>query len=264
MSGSRRITRGAAAAGLFAFGMAAAVATPAHASTVPVNYVCQSPIGTKSATSQVDVEATASGSNYNVTVTFTNGVSSSPVALGAGSMVPSVTVDVGGADSGSFVAKGSGNAQTIPANTPIKLGSMTGTYTPHHNGSVTLTPGKLVIAALGTTTNCTASGTPVALTLNVSNASGGSGSGGSSGGGSSSGSSSGGSGSLGSSGGSGGSSSTGGSSSAGGTGSTLPQTGPADDAVAFGLFGGTVLLVGVSGALWLTRRNRPARPGARI
>jgi LPXTG-motif cell wall-anchored protein len=229
---SRRITEGVAA-GLLALGIAGLAGTPAHASTVAVNYSCASPIGTKSATSQVDIEATPSGSHYAVTVTFTNGVSSSPVALGAGAMVPSVKVVVGGADSGSFVAQGTGNAATIPANTPIRLGSMSGTFTPQKNGSVTLTPGVLTIKALGTTTTCTATGVPVALTLNVTNASGG-----------------------------GGTTATGGTTSTGGSG-TLPQTGPADDAVAFGLFGGTVLLVGVSGALWLTRRNRPGRPGVR-
>ncbi|RAG87529.1 peptidase [Streptacidiphilus pinicola] len=246
----------------------AAAVVPAQATTVPVNYNCQTPIGAKSAVSQVEITASPSGSHYAVTVTFTNGVSSSPVALGAGSMVPSVVVAVGGADSGSFTATGPANAQTIPANTPIRIGSMTGTYDPHHNGSVTLTPSTLTIKALGTTTTCTPSGSvSPALTLTVSNASG-SGGGSGSGGSSSGGSSSGGSGSGGSStgGSSSGGSSTGGSSTGGSStgGGTLPQTGPADDAAAFGLFGGTVLLAGVAGAFWLTRRSRNGRVNARM
>ncbi|TXS76470.1 LPXTG cell wall anchor domain-containing protein, partial [Streptomyces sp. me109] len=55
-------------------------------------------------------------------------------------------------------------------------------------------------------------------------------------------------------------SSTGGS---GGTGSDsggqLPQTGPADSATALGTLGGTVLLAGAAGTLWLTRRHQAAR-----
>lgn len=244
--GSRVTTR--AAVGLVVAGMATAAAVvPARAATVPVDYNCQTPIGPKSAVSQVEIAATPSGSNYSVTVTFTNGVSSSPVALGAGSMTPSVVVAVGGADSGSFTATGPANAQQIPANTPIRIGSMTGTYTPHHNGSVTLTPSTLTIKALGTTTTCTPSGSvSPALTLTVSNASGGSGgSGGSNSGGATG-------------------SGSGSANTSSGTGGTLPQTGPADDAAAFGLFGGTVLLVGVGGALWLTRRGRNGRLDARM
>ncbi|WP_042375330.1 LPXTG cell wall anchor domain-containing protein [Streptacidiphilus neutrinimicus] len=228
-----------AAVGLVAAGMATAAAvTPAHAATVPVNYNCQTPIGAKSAVSQVEISATPSGSSYAVTVTFTNGVSSSPVPLGAGSMTPSVVVAVGGADDGGFTATGPANAQQIPANSPIRIGSMTGTYAPHHTGSVTLTPSTLTIKALGTTTTCKPSGAvSPALTLNVTTASG-----------------------LGAA--SGSSSTSSGAGAA--TGGTLPQTGPADDAAAFGLFGGTVLLAGVAGALWLTRRGRSGRLDARL
>ena len=40
----------------------------------------------------------------------------------------------------------------------------------------------------------------------------------------------------------------------------LPQTGPADSAIALGTLGGTVLLAGAAGVLWLTRRGgRPDR-----
>ncbi|MER6217194.1 MULTISPECIES: LPXTG cell wall anchor domain-containing protein [unclassified Streptomyces] len=37
---------------------------------------------------------------------------------------------------------------------------------------------------------------------------------------------------------------------------TLPQTGPADSALAFGTLGATVALSGAAGMLWLTRRGR--------
>ncbi|MYW42118.1 LPXTG cell wall anchor domain-containing protein, partial [Streptomyces sp. SID161] len=150
----------------------------------------------------------------------------------------------------------------------IKISDLSGTYTPKRTGKVTFTAGTLTIKALGTTTNCTPTNNPGAsLTLDVTapggTSSGGSSSGGASSGGSSSGgASSGGSSSGGSSSSAGGSSSGGTSSSASGgsaTGGQLPQTGPEDSAVALGTLGGTVLLAGAAGALWLTRRNQPAR-----
>ena len=45
---------------------------------------------------------------------------------------------------------------------------------------------------------------------------------------------------------------------AGSSGAQLPQTGPADSAVALGTLGGTVLLAGAAGVLWLTRRHQRA------
>ncbi|MFD7342179.1 LPXTG cell wall anchor domain-containing protein, partial [Streptomyces violascens] len=47
---------------------------------------------------------------------------------------------------------------------------------------------------------------------------------------------------------------------AGGSGdpAALPKTGPLDSAVALGTLGGTVVLVGAAGVLWLTRRNQRA------
>lgn len=56
-----------------------------------------------------------------------------------------------------------------------------------------------------------------------------------------------------------GGSTSGGATSDGGSGGGLPQTGPEDSAVALGTLGGTVLLAGAAGALWLTRRGRTAR-----
>ncbi|MBW8820422.1 MAG: LPXTG cell wall anchor domain-containing protein, partial [Streptomyces sp.] len=43
------------------------------------------------------------------------------------------------------------------------------------------------------------------------------------------------------------------------SGAALPQTGPEDSAIALGTLGGTVLLAGAAGALWLTRRNQAVR-----
>ncbi|WP_046730318.1 LPXTG cell wall anchor domain-containing protein [Streptomyces humi] len=219
-------------------GSAVLLAAPAaHATVVDVNYACKTPIGDKSAVSPIDIKGVKSGSGYRITMSWQKGVSSSPVELGKGAMSPSATIKLGGADSGTMNVTGSPNQAAIPANTPIKINDLSGTYTPEKSGKVTFTPGTLTIKALGTTTTCNPTNSPgPALTLDVT----------ASGGGST------GSGSSGS-----------GSSSSGGTGTdsggTLPKTGPEDSFVALGTLGGTVLLAGAAGTLWLTRRNQTAR-----
>ncbi|WP_333740640.1 LPXTG cell wall anchor domain-containing protein [Streptomyces sp. IBSBF 2806] len=243
MSNRKRTAVLATAAALA--GPAVLTAAPAAmAEVVNVNYVCKTPIGDKSAVSPIDIKGVKSGDGYRITMSWQKGVSSSPVELGAGSMKPSATIKLGGADSGIVNVTGPANQAAIPENTPIKINDLSGTYTPRKSGKVTLTAGVLTIKALGTTTTCTPSNTPgPSLTLDVT-ASGGGRSGGTSGGGTSGGSTGG---------------STGGAASDGGSGGQLPQTGPEDSAIALGTLGGTVLLAGAAGALWLTRRNQPAR-----
>jgi LPXTG-motif cell wall-anchored protein len=166
-------------------------------------------------------------------MSWQKGVSSSPVELGKGAMTPSATIALGGAGSGTLSVSGPANDAAIPANTPIKISDLSGTYTPKKSGEVTFTAGVLTIKALGTTTTCTPTNDPgPSLTLDVTAASGG--------------------GTTGSAQGSG---------SGSDTGAGLPQTGPEDSAVALGTLGGTVLLAGAAGALWLTRRHQGARAG---
>ncbi|MFF7358800.1 LPXTG cell wall anchor domain-containing protein [Streptomyces filipinensis] len=229
MSYPKRTAALASAAALA--GSAVLLAAPAaHADVVDVNYRCQTPIGVKSAVSPIDMTGVRSGSGYKITMSWRKGVSSSPVELGKGAMTPSATVSLGGADTGTLAVSGPANAAAIPANTPIKISDLSGTYTPRKTGKVTFTPGTLVIKALGTTTTCNPTNSPgPGLTLQVTAP-----------GGSSSGASS--------------SSSSGGSPSGG----QLPQTGPDDSAIALGTLGGTVLLAGTAGALWLTRRGQTA------
>ncbi|MGW4912104.1 LPXTG cell wall anchor domain-containing protein [Streptomyces sp. NPDC004270] len=210
-------------------------APAAHATVVDVNYACKTPIGDKSAVSPIDIKGVRSGSGYKITMSWQKGVSSSPVELGKGAMNPSATIKLGGADSGTLNVTGSPNQAAIPANTPIKINDLSGTYTPEKTGKVTFTAGILTIKALGTTTTCTPTNNPgPSLTLDVTAASGGGSTG-----------------------------STGSGSSSGGTGAdsagTLPKTGPEDSFVALGTLGGTVLLAGAAGALWLTRRNQAVR-----
>ncbi|WP_431044049.1 LPXTG cell wall anchor domain-containing protein [Streptomyces sp. P1-3] len=208
-----------------------AAAPAAHADTVDVDYQCKTPIGEKGAVSPIAIKSVPSGGSYKLTMSFEKGVSSSPVELGKGAMKPSALIRLGGAETGTVAVSGSANTEAIPANTPIRISELTGTYTPKKSGKVTFTASTLTIKALGTTTTCEPKNTPgPSLTLEVKG-SGGPG--------------------PGASGGSGGPGATGG----GG----LPQTGPADSAVALGTLGGTVLLAGAAGTLWLSRRHRPAR-----
>ncbi|MFG2128483.1 LPXTG cell wall anchor domain-containing protein [Streptomyces sp. NPDC048751] len=205
----------------------------ARADVVDVNYACKTPIGDKSAVSPIDIKGVKSGSGYKITMSWQKGVSSSPVELGKGAMNPSATIKLGGADSGTLAVNGPANQAAIPADTPIKISDLSGTYTPRKSGKVTFTAGTLTIKALGTTTTCTPTNTPgPSLTLDVTAASGG---------------------------GSGGASQNGGTQNGGNPGAELPQTGPEDSAIALGTLGGTVLLAGAAGTLWLTRRNQPAR-----
>jgi LPXTG-motif cell wall-anchored protein len=212
-------------------GSAVLMAAPAaRAEVVDVNYSCKTPIGDKSAVSPIDIKGVKSGSGYKITMSWRKGVSSSPVELGKGAMNPSATIKLGGADGGTLNVTGPANQEAIPADTPIKINDLTGTYTPKKTGEVTFTAGILTIKALGTTTTCTPTNSPgPSLTLDVTAAGGGGNQNGS------------------------------GSGTGSGTGDELPQTGPEDSAIALGTLGGTVLLAGAAGALWLTRRGQTVR-----
>lgn len=143
-------------------------APAAEASVVNVNYQCKTPIGDKSAVSPIDIKSVKSGNGYKLTMSWQKGVSSSPVELGKGAMSPSAVIKVGGADSGTVAVSGPANAAAIPANTPIKISDLSGTYTPQKTGKVTFTAGVLTIKALGTTTTCTPTNNPgPSLTLDV-------------------------------------------------------------------------------------------------
>ncbi|MFD4024212.1 peptidase [Streptomyces sp. NPDC058576] len=235
MSNQKRTTLALAAA--LAGSIVVAGAPAAHAEVVDVNYQCVTPIGPKGAVSPIDIKSVRSGAGYKLTMSFQKGVSSSPVELGKGAMNPSAVIELGGAEEGKVQVSGPANTEAIPANTPIKISDLSGTYTPKKSGKVTFTAGVLTIKALGTTTTCTPKNSPgPSLELDVQGAGGSSG-GGTTGGGSSGGSSGG---------------ATGGASGGG----ELPRTGPLDSVAALGTLGGTVLLTGAAGVLWLTRRGQ--------
>ncbi|WDT91907.1 peptidase [Streptomyces sp. SCSIO-PteL053] len=211
-------------------------APAAYAEVVDVNYQCVTPIGPKGAVSPIDIKSVRSGDGYELTMSFQKGVSSSPVELGKGAMNPSAVIELGGAETGKVQVSGPANDEAIPANTPIRISDLSGTYTPKKSGKVTFTAGVLTIKALGTTTTCTPENSPgPSLELDVQGA------GGSSGGGSTGGATGG---------------STGGATGGTSGGGELPRTGPLDSAAALGTLGGTVLLTGAAGVLWLTRRGQ--------
>ncbi|NGO69927.1 LPXTG cell wall anchor domain-containing protein [Streptomyces boncukensis] len=262
-----RLSRSAAlalATTLAAASAALLSASPAGATTVDVDYQCKTPIGNKGAVSPIDIKSTESGDGYKLTMSFEKGVSSSPIELGKGVMKPSALVKLGGADSGDVKMTGPANDEAIPPNTPIKIPNLSGTYTPKKSGKVTFTASTLTIKAMGTTTTCEPKNNPKpSLTLEVKGTGGGDDSGSDSDAGSDAGSGSdagadSGAGTAGvaDSGGTGG---TGGGAADSGSGG-LPKTGPADSALALGTLGGTVLLAGIGGALWVTRRRAAVRP----
>ncbi|MEU8432773.1 LPXTG cell wall anchor domain-containing protein [Streptomyces sp. NPDC029216] len=223
MSDRKRSTALALASALA--GSAVLLAAPAaHADVVDVEYKCQTPIGDKSAVSPIDIKAVKEGDGYKLTMSFQKGVSSSPIELGKGAMNPSAVIMADGAEKASVPVSGPPNAEAAPANTPIKISDLSGTYTPKKSGKVTFTAGVLTIKAMGTTTTCTPGNSPKpSLELDVTAAAGG------------------------------------GAQQPGGTDdATLPQTGPADSALALGTLGATVALSGAAGMLWLTRRGRRA------
>ncbi|MEU8677149.1 peptidase [Streptomyces sp. NPDC048560] len=220
MSNQKRTALTAVAA--VAGAMVLMAAPAAHAEVVDVNYRCQTPIGPKGAVSPIDIKSVRSGSGYTLTMSFQKGVSSSPVELGKGAMKPSAVIEMGGAESGRIQVSGAANAAAVPANTPIKISDLSGTYTPKKSGKVTFTAGVLTIKALGTTTTCTPKNSPgPSLELDVAGA-------------------------------------APAAQDAPAGGGELPKTGPLDSAAALGTLGGTVLLTGAAGVLWLTRRGQRA------
>ncbi|MER6533914.1 hypothetical protein ABT215_08905 [Streptomyces sp900105755] len=156
---------------------------------VDIPYACKTPIGDKSATSPVQINAKKDGGNFALTVQFNGSVMDSPADIPAGSVKPSMEVVLGGADKGTVHVEGPTNSSAIKSGDPIEIPDLTGTYKPGASGESTLSPGVLTVEALGTTTTCTPARTEVSLTLDTTQqASGASGS--STSGGSSSGSSS--------------------------------------------------------------------------
>ncbi|MEU3606912.1 peptidase [Streptomyces sp. NPDC035033] len=231
---NRRRTAVVLAAAAAVWGPAGLAAAPAaRAEVVDVRYACETKIGDREAVSPVDITAERKGDAYAITMTFDKGVSDSPVELPKGVMTPRADLVLGGDDEGTVRVKGVPNAAAVPAFTPIRIGTLTGTYAPKRNGTVTFTAGPLTVRALGMDAAvCEPANDPApSLTLTVTGLP---------------------------------EKDTGTPAeeeAAGGLpGGELPRTGGLPTTAALGTLGGTVLLGGVGGLLWLTRRPRPGRP----
>ncbi|MBO1336628.1 hypothetical protein J3486_35985 [Streptomyces sp. VRA16 Mangrove soil] len=204
---------------------------------VSTPYACKTPIGDKSATSPVQINAKKDGGNYALTVQFKKSVMDSPADIPADSVKPSMEVKLGGADKGTVHVEGPTNKEPIKTGDPMTIPDLTGTYKPGADGKSTLSPGVLTVKALGTTTTCTPTKADVSLELDTSAVEGGA------------------SGSTGS--GSSGSGSSGSATSAGGTGGGLAETGASNDGAlrALGLVAGTVILLGGAVFTFLPKRR---------
>ncbi|MEV5145905.1 hypothetical protein AB0L14_16025 [Streptomyces sp. NPDC052727] len=202
---------------------------------VQIPYACKTPIGDKSATSPVQINAKKSGGGYALTVRFEKSVMDSPADIPKDSVKPSMEVVLGGADKGTVHVEGPTNANPIKSGDPIEIPDLTGTYKPGASGTSTLSPGVLTVKALGTTTTCTPVKTEVSLTLDTTEQPGGAAGGTSTSGGSS------------------GSAATGGDSGSGG----LAETGASDHGAlkALGLVAGTAILLGAAVFTVLPRRR---------
>ncbi|MDH6585158.1 hypothetical protein M2164_005082 [Streptomyces sp. SAI-208] len=199
---------------------------------VAIPYTCQSPLGEKKATSEIQINAKKDGGSYGITVQFKNSPMDSPADIPADSVKPSMDVLLGGDDTGSVHVEGPTNSAAIKSGDPIEIPDMTGTYKPGATGESTLSPGVLTIEALGTTTTCKPDRTEVSLTLTTQEQEGGA---------------------------SGGSSSSGGTSTSGSsTSGGLAATGADDHAAlkALGLVAGTALLLGGAIFTFLPGRKR--------
>ncbi|MGW1030010.1 hypothetical protein ACWD4J_41225 [Streptomyces sp. NPDC002577] len=187
---------------------------------VQIPYECKTPIGDKSATSPVQIDAKKSGGNFDLTVQFKKSVMDSPADIPADSVKPSMEVVLGGADKGTVHVEGPTNKEPINSGDPINIPDLTGTYKPGADGKATLSPGVLTVKALGTTTTCTPAKTEVSLELDTSAQPGGA---------------------------------SGGSASGGG----LAETGASDNGAvrALGLVAGTVILLGGAVFTFLPRRR---------
>ncbi|MFJ9559661.1 hypothetical protein ACIRQQ_06420 [Streptomyces fuscichromogenes] len=134
---------------------------------VKVPYSCKTPLGPKSATSPVQINAKKDGGSFDLTVKFNGSVMDSPADIPADKVKPSMEVVLGGADTGTVHVEGPTNSAEIKTGDPIKIPDLTGTYKPGASGESTLSPGVLTVEALGTTTTCTPTKTAVSLTLDT-------------------------------------------------------------------------------------------------
>lgn len=144
-------TRAASAAAILALGALGAVAVPAAAQaadSVTATYTCHLPTGDQTGdfTAEVtlDPAAPVAGQPVNVSVDLTQVPFTSPVQVN--SYDATLTINVTGAETTSFDVTKSSDTP-IPANDPITVEDMAGTWTPTVAGDDVGTPGNAVVNA---------------------------------------------------------------------------------------------------------------------
>ncbi|GAB2921525.1 hypothetical protein GCM10027280_05850 [Micromonospora polyrhachis] len=100
------------------------------------------------------------GAKVRVSLKFSAGPKSGPVAVGAGELVPKATVKVGGVGSGTVNLQGPAYG-AIGAYTDLPGATLTGTYTTSQAGLVTLTVTNIVFDHAQVDTDCNAGADPV-------------------------------------------------------------------------------------------------------
>ncbi|MCC3769839.1 hypothetical protein [Streptomyces sp. UNOC14_S4] len=167
----RRTLAGAAVAAVLAGAGTVLAAPPALADTVPVQYTCTGP-GAPAGVQSLQVAVTApdevhQGTTASVSADVITTITA-PIDLPAGSVTGELTLDLGGAGTGSVTATGFSNADVVPSGTPV---SVTGGKVPvqfHAVGPTTFSPGSASVHVFGITVECAISGTaPVAATTRV-------------------------------------------------------------------------------------------------
>jgi hypothetical protein len=118
--------------------------------SVTVNYSCETILGTQVGDVELTVEAPATaavGDTVPVTVTPGPTPFTSPLDLPAGSVTAVATAHLANAQTGTFEVAGQPNAEPIPANTPVNLGPLTGSFVATTAGQVDLVPGNVTVTA---------------------------------------------------------------------------------------------------------------------
>jgi hypothetical protein len=176
------------------------------------------------------ISGVRTSTGYDLTVAFGGAIMDAPSAISKGLIKAGLSIELGGADSGTVKATGPANTKEFALGDPMTMDDLSAAYTPGATGEVTLTPDVLLIELAQTgsvVATCTPTGAvDASLTLDVADEGGTSGTTG----GDTSGTSSG----------------TSGTGSSGSTSGGLAQTGATGHGavIAVAFLGGTVLLVG--------------------
>ncbi|MEV5376500.1 hypothetical protein [Streptomyces nondiastaticus] len=168
---SRMITGAALAAVLAGAGTVLGAPPAAAADAVTVGYTCTGP-GAPGGVQSLLVTVTApagapQGSTADLSVEVTTALTV-PIDVPARAATGEMTLELGGAATGSVTAAGFTNAATVPSGSTVTLTGGTASVGLPAAGAATVTPGTATVHVFGVTVTCQVSGTaPVAATIDV-------------------------------------------------------------------------------------------------